>query len=90
MEEIHVYNTCSRFQIIIHENDLKGTLCHFYSYLVVKCYIAFKDCSLAPHVVKCALQPVETTAGGKCQDSRSYDMSRIPRGAFCPSGQSID
>ena len=43
--------------------------------------------SLAP----CALQPVETTAGGMCQDWKSYDnMSGMPRRAFCPSGQFID
>ena len=74
--------------IIHHQTgcSLKGTLCTFFTELVVKCYIAFKQRLLS------SASRFETTAGGICQDSRSYDnnMSHMPRHAFCPSWQSID
>ena len=63
--------------------------------LLVHSYFCFKNILYPLSKViffDCALQPVETTTGGMCQESRSYDnnMSRMPRSAFCPSGQSID
>ena len=77
--------------LFIIRHVIKGTLCNFLLWLNLILH-SNKDCSLAPHIFKCVLQPVETMAGGMCQDSRSYDnnMSCMPRGAFCPSGQSID